>query len=102
MHCTNAVDSTPSCQACRKIFSTIDLTEMAKEDEKEWSCYSVTTFLQKYEETKTISVKSGRKFGGSCWGSLRDFNDRWGFELTIKIGPETVSLLINYRKTDFL
>lgn len=91
MHCTNAVDKTPSCTPCRKRFSTLDLSKIAKVDENEWSCYEIVTYLKKYDDTKFVAVKSGRKIGCSAWGTLRDFNDRWGFELTIKIGAETVS-----------
>lgn len=88
MHCTNATNSNPSCQGCRIRFSVVDISKIA---ELEWCTYSVSSFAQKYEETKFIAVKSGRKFAGSAWGSFRDPKDRWGFEFTIRHGSATVS-----------
>ena len=88
MHCTNAIDSEPSCSSCRKRFSNIDITKIA---DVEWSTFAIVSFLKKYDDTKFVNVKSGRKFGGSAWGSLRDKADKWGFEFTVKTGAGLVS-----------
>ena len=88
MHCTNAVDSEPSCQGCRKRFSTLDLTKIS---DIEWSLYAIASFLEKYENTHFLRTKSGRKIGCSAWGTLLDPKNRWGFEMIVKTGAGQVS-----------
>ena len=56
----------------------------------EWAAYAITGFLEKLFQTQFQLKKQGRKFAASCWGSLLDANDKWGYEFVIKTGAGTV------------
>lgn len=90
-HTANTSSSRPSCSPCRARFSTIDAIQI---NDGEWFVYCLAEYLDKVELTVITGIKSGRNFTASCWGALRDFNGRWGHELTIKLPAGMVRSLI--------
>ena len=70
----------PSCQPCRRRFSTINAMMIL---DTEWLCYVIVAFIKWYFRTYFQGEKQGRLYGRSAWGTLQDSKGRWGFAFEI-------------------